>query len=55
MREPDLETVNRALSATLQKQERELKMLRTALLDAADKLERAGWYVSANVARDAAA
>ena len=54
MREPDLETVNRTLSVTLQKQERELAMLRRALREAADKLERAGWCQSADLARDAA-
>lgn len=54
MREPDLETVNRTLSVTLQKQERELAMLRRALREAADKLERAGWRQSADLARDAA-
>jgi hypothetical protein len=54
MREPDLESVNRALSVTVQKQERELAMLRRALREAADKLERAGWRQSADLARDAA-
>lgn len=54
MREPDLEAVNRALGVTVRKQEKELAMLRKALMEAADKLERAGWIVSANVARDAA-
>lgn len=54
MREPDLETVNRTLAVTVQKQEKELAMLRRALLDAADKLDRAGWRQSADLARDAA-
>lgn len=53
-RDPDLETVNRTLAVTVQKQEKELAMLRRALLDAADKLERAGWRQSADLARDAA-
>lgn len=53
-RDPDPETVNRTLAVRVQKQERELAMLRRALLDAADKLDRAGWRQSADVARDAA-
>lgn len=52
---PDLNTVNRTLSVTVQKQEKEIAMLRRALLDAADKLDRAGWRQSADLARDAAA
>lgn len=55
MREPDLESVNRALSVTVQKQEREIATLRRALLDAARRLELAGWRQSADIARDAAA
>jgi len=54
MREPDIEAVNRALSVTVQKQEREIATLRRALREAADKLERAGWRQSADLARDAA-
>lgn len=54
-REPDLGAVNRALSVTVQKQQKEIAMLRRALLEAADKLERAGWLQSAELARDAAA
>lgn len=54
MREPDLEAVNRTLGVIVQKQERELAMLRRALLDAAEKLELAGWKQSAALARDAA-
>lgn len=53
-RDPDLGAVNRALSVTVQKQEKELAMLRRALLEAADKLELAGWHQSAGLARDAA-
>lgn len=53
-RDPDLETVNRTLAVTVQKIEKENAMLRRALLDAADKLERAGWRQSADLARDAA-
>ena len=53
-REPDVDAVNRTLSVTVQKQEREIAVLRRALLDAADKLERAGWRQSAELARDAA-
>ena len=53
-RDPDLETVHRTLAVTVQKQEKELAMLRRALLDAADKLDRAGWRQSADLARDAA-
>jgi uncharacterized protein YllA (UPF0747 family) len=56
MREPpDLEIVNRTLSVTLQKSLQENAMLRRALLDAAEKLEKAGWRQSADLARDAAA
>lgn len=51
---PDLEAVNRALSVTVQKQEREIALLRKALLEAARKLELAGWRQSADMARDAA-
>ena len=54
MREPDIEAVNRALSVTVQKQEREIATLRRALLEAARKLELAGWRQSADIARDAA-
>ena len=61
MREPSLEAVNRALSATIQKQELELKgqdatirSLRRALLSAAEKLELANWHQSAAEAREAA-
>lgn len=54
-KDPDLEVVTRALSVTVQKQEKELAMLRRALLEAADKLEKAGWRQSADLARDAAA
>lgn len=50
----DLTVVNRALAATIQKQAREMKTLRKALLEAADKLEKAGWRQSADLARDAA-
>jgi hypothetical protein len=50
----DLEAVNRTLSATVQKQERELATLRRALLAAAEKLDMAGWKASAEEARDAA-
>ena len=53
-REPDLDTVNRALGVTVQKQEKEIAMLRRALLTAAEQLERAGWRQSADLARDAA-
>ena len=49
-----LSVVNRTLSATVQKQEKEIAMLRRALMEAADKLERAGWRQSADLARDAA-
>ncbi len=55
MREPDIESVNRALSVTVQKQEREITTLRRALLEAARRLELAGWRQSADIARDAAA
>lgn len=54
-REPDLGAVNRTLSVTVQKQEREIAMLRRALLEAAEKLELAGWRQSADLAREAAA
>lgn len=54
-RDPDLAAVNRTLSVTVQKQERELKTLRHALLAAADLLDRAGYRQSAETARDAAA
>ena len=54
-REPDLGAVNRALSVTVQKQQREIAMLRRALLEAADKLEGAGGRQSGEMARDAAA
>jgi len=50
----DLEAVNRALGVTVRKQEKEIAALRRALLDAADKLERAGWRQAAELARDAA-
>lgn len=50
----DLEAVNRALSVTVQKQESEIALLRRALLEAARKLELAGWRQSADIARDAA-
>lgn len=53
-RDPDLETVNRTLSVTVQRQEREIKNLRRALLEAAQKLELAGWRQSADLAREAA-
>ena len=64
MTNPDAitESVNRTLSATVQKQEAEIKAqartirtLRAALLIAADQLDRAGWRQSAELARDAAA
>lgn len=54
-REPDLEAVNRALSVTVQKQQKEIATLRRALLTAAEQLDRAGWRQSADLARDAAA
>lgn len=54
-REPDLDVVNRALSVTVQKQERDLARLRRALLTAAELLDRAGYRQSADMARDAAA
>ena len=50
----NLETVNRALSVTVQKQEREIAIMRRALLDAADKLDKLGMRGAANNARDAA-
>ena len=55
MREPpDLEIVNRTLSVLVQKQERELRTLRLALLNAADLLDLAGYRQSAAETRDAA-
>lgn len=61
MPDPNLEAVNHALSATVQKQEVELKTqdatirsLRRALLSAAEKLELANWHQSAAEAREAA-
>lgn len=53
-RDPTPDAVNRALGVTIQKQEKEIAMLRRALLTAADHLERAGWRQSADLARDAA-
>lgn len=53
-REPDLDTVNHALSVTVQKQQREITDLRRALLAAAEQLERAGWHQSAEQAREVA-
>lgn len=50
----NLEAVNRTLSVTVQKQESEIALLRRALLEAARKLELAGWRQSADIARDAA-
>lgn len=50
----NLEAVNRTLSATVQKQEREIAVMRKALLEAAEKLERFGLRGAANAARDAA-
>lgn len=55
MREPDLEAVNRALSVTVQKQERELAAMRKALLTASENLKLAGWHRASELARDAAA
>lgn len=54
MREPDLEVVNRSLSVTVQKVQAENSSLRKALYEAAAQLERAGWYSSAEKAREAA-
>lgn len=50
----NLEVVNRTLAVTVEKQEREIALLRKALLEAARKLELAGWRQSADIARDAA-
>ena len=55
MREPNIDSVNRALSVTVQKQQRDIATLRRALLTAAEKLDLAGWRQSAEEARDAAA
>ncbi len=52
---PDLEIVNRTLSVTVQKQQREIATLRSALLNAAEILDRAGYHQTAALARDAAA
>lgn len=54
MREPDLEIVNRTLSVTIQKQEKEIARLRRELLTAADNLKIAGWHRASEMARDAA-
>lgn len=53
-RDPTPDAVNRTLGVTIQKQEKEIAMLRRALLEAAEKLDRAGWRQSADLARDAA-
>lgn len=53
-RDPTPDAVTRALGVTIQKQEREIAMLRRALLTAAEQLERAGWRQSAELARDVA-
>ncbi len=54
MNDSVLETVNRTLSVTVQKQEKDIARLRRALLDAAELLDRAGYRQSADMARDAA-
>lgn len=54
-RDLDLAAVNRTHEVTIKKLFAENAMLRRALLDAADRLEKAGWRQSADLARDAAA
>lgn len=41
-------------SDIIAQKDKQIDMLRRALMEAADKLERAGWRQSADLARDAA-